>query len=209
LEQSVKALEQRLEQLQHDHESLRVSIEGNNRAAVPSIRNSEASSATAADGTHHSKEMETRVRDLHEQVAMELESLSLHQQELEQARPSLTGGEIKQAVKQLSEQVLTELCELQDHQHELGKFRTVMARLPEAGSASGHDKLPRMEAKVQDVSKQVSDELQALVDQQAGLGRAHETIYGMMMQLEEGFGRIADCQRDMDPRKHLQELRST
>jgi len=142
LEQPIKALEKRLEQLQHDYESLQASTEGNNRASSPNLRNSQASSATKADGTHHSKEMETKVKDLHEQVARELESLAHYQQELEYARPSLTGGEIKQAVKQLSEQVLTELRELQDHQHELGKLRAVMAELPEkAGTASEHDEL--------------------------------------------------------------------
>jgi len=148
LEQPIKALEKRLGQLQHDHETLRASTEGNNRASALSVRKSEASSVTKADGTHQSKEMETRVKDLHEQVARELESLAHYQQELEHARPSLSGGEIKQAVKQLSEQVLAELRELQDHQHELGKFRAVMAGLPQKpGSESGQDELPRMEAK--------------------------------------------------------------
>jgi len=56
----------------------------------------------------------------------------------------------------------------------------------------------------------VSDELQALVDQQADLGRAHETIYGMVMQLDEGFGRIADCQKaHVDLRQRVEELRSS
>jgi len=136
------------EQFQHDHETVLASTDRSGGPSTTSVRNSEASSATKADGSHHAKEMETRVKDLHEQVARELESLTHYQQELEHARPSLSGSEIKQAVKQLSEQVLAELRELQDHQHELGKFRAVMAALPEkAGSVSGHDELPQMEAK--------------------------------------------------------------
>jgi len=65
-------------------------------------------------------------------------------------------------------------------------------------------------AKVKDVSRQVSDELQALVDQQADLGRAHKTIYGMVMHLEEDCGRITHWQRaHVDLLQRLGELGSS
>eukprot|EP00419_Tripos_fusus_P040819 CAMPEP_0172787966 /NCGR_PEP_ID=MMETSP1074-20121228/206711_1 /TAXON_ID=2916 /ORGANISM="Ceratium fusus, Strain PA161109" /LENGTH=1772 /DNA_ID=CAMNT_0013624987 /DNA_START=12 /DNA_END=5330 /DNA_ORIENTATION=- len=226
---TVEGLGQQLNDLQQQFKDLRDHSTGNpSKESEQEVQLGERVSEVP-QRTSRGEDMETRVRDLHEQVARELASLTHYQQELEHARPSLAGGEIKQAVKQLSEQVLMELRELQDHQHELGKFRAVMVGLPEkaesasghdelprieakAESASGHDELPRIEAKVcprvQEVSKQVSDELQALADQQQDLGKAHETIYGMVTQLEEGFGRIADCQRaHVDLRQRLEELR--
>lgn len=133
--------------------------------------------------------LESRVRELQHHVAAELESLTVQQQELEGVprRGQGQGGErLEAAVKLLREQVSEELLALQKQQEEVGSLRSRgEARRPGTGEAPDDKAVGAIQSKVDEISRQVARELQALAAQQTEIGATKVTLREVMDQVKE------------------------
>jgi len=263
LEQPIKALDSRLEQLRGDYEALRQTkvlhsdltgricevlqrlatsedaiaalqkqplFEGAVAEAVRG-RTMAVQQASERGGEAPVAEVEARIRELQQQVSEEFQCLARHQRELSQADPlhmALTGQDVEKAVVELSRQVAAELRDLRDHQQDLGKIKAAVTALSDRASPSqppipngqgsimgpeidGDRRPPRhMEAQVQQLSRQVAAELQALSGQQAELGQAKTTLGELAIQVKDVTDGLAACDAScLGLRQQFDEFRSS
>jgi len=151
------------------------------------------------------KRLESRVHELQNQVASELEQLA-KQQSLINKVGLKSGGkvdtqELEKSVNQLASQVSKELTELREHQGELSKVHHVI-RHGKAGSSE-------VEVKVKELQSQVMGEVDALARQQEELGKAKVTMSELAEHVRQAMSTANECKEataKLEERLRLSEV---
>jgi DNA repair exonuclease SbcCD ATPase subunit len=151
----------------------------------------------ASANTESLTAIEDQVQDLAAKVAEELSELRGHQKELGKAKDSIGSmAKVEEDVHEMYKQVAEELKELRAHQKDLGKARDLLTqgehRRPLEALSEGS---PQLEAKVEELSREVVAELKSLASHQNELNGTKATMQDLAERMDDNTRALAACQK--------------